>query len=110
MSLSGDTLGDMKAKWGFIETPLISSSNAPSAWMRAVVAGRSQNDYCVSMNTASDHGRTDYPQIYKPSTILRPAGAAQLIDVNIAALGYGDRATVADIAITDSIMLQRLRF
>ena len=78
--------------------------------MRPVVAVRSQYGYCVSVHTARDRGRIDCPQLYKPSTIIGPAGAAQIIDVNVAALGYGDGDSVPDLAIADSAMLQTLCF
>lgn len=112
VSMSGVTESDMKTVWGFIETSMISSSDTLSSWMSLAVNGRSQDGYCASVDNANDNDNVVYntERQRRPSTILKPMGKTFHVNANVAALDYGSGPTITDLAIADSIMLQRLRF
>jgi len=112
MSISGVTVNDMKTIWGFIETTLVSSTDALSTWLREAVAGRSQDGYCVNIDIMEDDDSTVNVS-YRPiavNNIAKPVGRTTLINTYAAALEYGSGPSISHLAIADSIMLNRLRF
>jgi hypothetical protein len=112
VSMSGVTESDIKTVWGFIETSMISSSDTLSSWMSIAVNGRSQDGYCTSIDNVNTNTNVTYntERQRKTSTILKPTGKTLHVNANVAALDYGSGPTITDLAIADSIMLQRLRF
>lgn len=112
ISMSGVSESDMKTVWGFIETSMICSSTTLSTWMSTAVAGRSQDGYCASIDSADDNDIviSGNHRQRKASTILKPMGKTRPINANVVSLEYKAGCKIMDLVVTDSIMLQRLRF